>query len=222
MNVFISYRRADTQDFAGRLADALRSARGLGEIFIDVDAISAGEDFSARLDRALEKADICLIIIGPNWDLARLTDANDFVRREIEAALASPHRVIPVLANGASMPDANALPSGLEKLAVLNAVSVRHQDFARDCAHLVDLMLGRTPAHQRSWLARNAWAANMLRALGGMTLAGVALLVLAMLLKALTGQPLQEVLGGEGPVWLFILAILGAGAALPFWFSRRR
>lgn len=222
MNVFISYRRADTQDFAGRLADALRSARGLGEVFIDVDAISAGENFSARLDRALEKADICLIIIGPHWDLSRLSDPDDFVRREIAAALASPHRVIPVLANGAGMPDGKSLPPGLEKLAVLNAASVRHQDFARDCAHLVDLMLGRTPAHKRSWLARNAWATGVLRAAGGMTLSGVALLALAMLLKSLTGLPLQEVLGGQGPVWLFILAVLGAGTALPFWLSRRR
>lgn len=220
MNIFISYRRADTQDFAGRLADALRSARGLGEVFIDVDAINAGENFAARLDHALAKADICLIIIGPNWDLARLADGDDFVRREIEAALASPHRIIPVLANGAAMPEAKSLPPGLERLALLNAVSVRHQDFARDCAHLIDLMLGRTPAHQLGWLARHRWAANILRAVGGMVAAGVALLVLAMILRAATGRSLDALLGGEGPVWLIILAILGAGAALPFWISR--
>lgn len=222
MNVFISYRRADTQDFAGRLADALRSTRGLGEVFIDVDGINAGEDFAVRLDHALAKADICLVIIGPNWDLARLADSNDFVRREIAAALASPHRVIPLLANGAAMPEPSALPEELRPLATLNAVSVRHQDFSRDVANLIDVMLGRAPAHARGWLSRNPWAVVILRIMGGMAAALIALLAVTMILRATTGRSLDALLGGEGPVWLSILAALGMGAALPFWLKARK
>ncbi len=223
MNIFVSYRRADTQDFAGRLADALRAAPGLGDVFIDVDAIAAGENFATRLDHALAKAGICLVIIGPAWDLARLADADDFVRREVEAALASPHRVIPVLANGAVMPQPSALPEELRPLSQLNAVSVRHQDFARDCAHLIDVIAGRLPAHaRRGFLAQRPWAATLLRSLSGMAIGGVLLLILTMILRTLTGQSLDAFLGGPGPVWLVIIGTLASGAALPLWRHWRK
>jgi hypothetical protein len=58
-----------------------------------------------------------LVVIGTHWlsitddnGRRRLDDSEDFVRREIEAALQSGIRVIPVLVDGATMPPSDQLP----------------------------------------------------------------------------------------------------------------
>ena len=43
MNVFISYRRSDTQDLAGRIADRIRAVPEVDHVFIDVDGIEPGQ-----------------------------------------------------------------------------------------------------------------------------------------------------------------------------------
>ena len=67
---------------------------------------------------------VLLVVIGGWWLTAtgedgrrRLDDPGDFVRLEIEAALARHVRVIPVLVDGARMPRAADLPASLEGLA---------------------------------------------------------------------------------------------------------
>ena len=60
-----------------------------------------------------------LAVIGPHWLAAgqdgqrRLDDPADFVRLEIEAALARGVRVIPVLVDGAQLPRPEQLPASL-------------------------------------------------------------------------------------------------------------
>ncbi|MGZ8156956.1 MAG: toll/interleukin-1 receptor domain-containing protein, partial [Burkholderiales bacterium] len=68
--IFISYRRADSDGWAGRLRDALRVRFG-DLVFQDVDNIADGEIFSDVIDRALNECDVALIIIGPSWGSAR-------------------------------------------------------------------------------------------------------------------------------------------------------
>ncbi len=68
--IFISYRRADSDGWAGRLRDALRARFG-NRVFQDVESIADGEIFSEVIDRALQECDVALIIIGPNWASAR-------------------------------------------------------------------------------------------------------------------------------------------------------
>ncbi len=46
--VFISYRRADTAAAAGRLYDRFCRLLGAKNVFLDVDAIEAGENFEAK------------------------------------------------------------------------------------------------------------------------------------------------------------------------------
>ena len=91
--IFISYRRADSDGWAGRLRDALRVR--FGElVFQDVDNIPDGEIFSDVIDRALRECDVALIIIGPNWASARdehgvrrLDHEDDWVRTETAMVL---------------------------------------------------------------------------------------------------------------------------------------
>ena len=85
-----------------------------------------------------------MAVIGPNWLTAadergrrRLDDPDDFVRLEIEAALARGVRVIPVLAEGAVVPRRQDLPESLAGLARRNALLIRHESFRSDATRLV-------------------------------------------------------------------------------------
>jgi hypothetical protein len=49
--IFVSYRRQETRDLAGRLCDRLRDQFGESQVFIDVDAIEPGVDFAEEIFR---------------------------------------------------------------------------------------------------------------------------------------------------------------------------
>ena len=141
-SVFISYRRDDSAGFAGRLADALEQRLGAGAVFRDVDDIQPGADFEAVIARGLDQVRAVLVVIGPGWlDAAvdgqrRLDRADDFVRREVEQALASGKPVVPVLVGGATMPAANALPIALRGLANRQALVLDDASWSADLARL--------------------------------------------------------------------------------------
>jgi hypothetical protein len=134
--VFISYRRSDSADAAGRLYDRLEARFGRDNVFMDVDDIPLGVDFRRHLQEAVGRCDVLLVVIGehfsdaryedgPKEDRRRLDDPTDFVRVEIEAALARSIPVVPVLVGRASMPGEEELPDGLKPLAYRNAAEVR-------------------------------------------------------------------------------------------------
>jgi len=137
--VFISYRRADSATFSGRIYDHLTQALGRREVFKDVDDIPPGVDFPSYIGQTLSHSDVLLAIIGPQWlaaapgEAPRLLDPADFVRVEIASGLQLGLTVIPLLVDGATMPAAEALPEELRPLTRLNALMVRNDpDFRRD------------------------------------------------------------------------------------------
>ena len=108
--IFISYRRDDSQGFAGRLEDDLSERFGEARVFRDRE-IPAGVDFATHLEARLSEAEVMLVVIGRDWLDAknsagerRLGLQDDWVRREIERALARDIAVVPVLVGGAAMP----------------------------------------------------------------------------------------------------------------------
>jgi len=142
--IFISYRRTDNAHAAHRLYEFLTDQFGPGSTFIDLDNIAPGADFVRSIDDAIARSRVLLAIIGPNWLHAhnesgarRLDDPGDFVRLEIERALRSHVRVIPVLAD-ATMPAPSQLPPSLQELSRLNALLLRLESFRADCDHLAD------------------------------------------------------------------------------------
>jgi hypothetical protein len=141
--LFLSYRRDDSAGFAGRLADALEAAFGAGSVFRDVDDIRPGEDFTRAINVQLKSVDAVLVMIGPHWlaggadGRRRLDTADDFVRMEIEAALASDKPVIPLLVGAARMPDATDLPPALAGLARRQAVVLSDSNWRGDVERLV-------------------------------------------------------------------------------------
>jgi hypothetical protein len=226
VKVFISYRRGDTQDFTGRLADKLRAARGIAQVFLDVEEIDAGEDFVRRIRKSIAESEVCLIVVGAKWadesGAVRLRDDGDFVRLEVIECLKSGHRIVPVLANDAAMPAPDVLPPELQDLTRLNAVSVRHADFDRDTDHLVDVIFSRKkPGALGAFFRRHPLAGLVLQSLGGAFAAFLALVVLLAVLEKITTHSLNEYVGSGLAILIPVLVTL-AGAAWPWVLRLRR
>jgi hypothetical protein len=58
--VFVSYRRDDSADVAGRLADSLVYRFGAERVFIDVEAIGPGADYVEAITGAVEA---CAVLV---------------------------------------------------------------------------------------------------------------------------------------------------------------
>jgi eukaryotic-like serine/threonine-protein kinase len=114
-------------------------------VFKDVDSIPLGQDFRGHLNEVVGGCAAVLAIIGPRWTDARnsagqrrLEDSDDFVRIELEAALARDIPVVPVLVAHAPMPGAAELPTSLASMAFRQSIEVRPDpDFHNDATRLI-------------------------------------------------------------------------------------
>lgn len=152
--IFISYRRADSSDAAGRIYDRLAAAFGPQNIFKDVDSIPAGADFAQEIATRLAGCQVVIVVIGRFWltpakqgGPPRLHDPKDFVRIEVEHALRKKLFIIPALVSKASMPGSDKLPKSLHALATRHALPVRPDpDFHRDMDRLIEAIRSRFPS----------------------------------------------------------------------------
>lgn len=133
--IFISYRRADSDDEAKSIYANLVAAFGEAAAFMDIDKIYLGENFQAKIEEEIINCDVVLVIIGPAWTMItdennhrRLHNPDDFVRREVEFGLRHKKRVIPVLVNNATMPTTADLPASLYELSFLNAIALAGEE----------------------------------------------------------------------------------------------
>jgi tetratricopeptide (TPR) repeat protein len=145
--VFISYRRQEASHLAGRLYDRLAARFGEDQVFMDVDSIEPGLDFTEVIAQAVGGCRVLLALIGDRWSTAvdeaghrRLDDPDDTVRLEVEAALERDIRVIPILVEGAVMPRRQELPESLARLVRRNALRISHESFRQDAARLVQIL----------------------------------------------------------------------------------
>jgi hypothetical protein len=162
--IFLSYRRMDTSGHAGRISNDLGRCFGNSVMFRDINSIGPGVDFVQALEQAIQSARVCLVLIGDTWltetaadGERRLDSPDDHVRREIEMALDKEGlKVIPLLVEGAHMPDEDDLPVSIQKLARLQAVELSESRWDYDMARLVTV-LGATGIGQRFYqrLSRN-------------------------------------------------------------------
>jgi TIR domain len=156
--IFISYRRADSQAVTGRIREKLVETFGPDGVFVDVDNIPPGADFSEYYKKWLmNEAAVILVVIGKTWasvkdekdatGLPRIQKDGDHVRIEVATALGMAELiVIPVLVDDAKMPAGGELPPDLQKLTVVNGVSVRHDpDFGHDMQKLVATIRSTQP-----------------------------------------------------------------------------
>jgi hypothetical protein len=126
----VSYRREDSKWIAGRIFDRLEDHYGKGNVFIDIDTIPVGLDFREQIQHSLTECDVLVAIIGPRWlgtdeqGHHAISDDADWVRLEIETALAKKIPVIPVLIDRTRLPKASELPESLRNLAFRQAAEV--------------------------------------------------------------------------------------------------
>ena len=115
---FISYRRDDSRWQARPIQEAFCRVVPRDHVFMDIDSIPPGANFRKVLKDWVDGCDVLLALIGPGWIDAtdprtgrrRLENASDFVRIEIGEALARDIPVVPVLLDGAPMPDSDGAP----------------------------------------------------------------------------------------------------------------
>ena len=160
LHFFVTYRRADSAPYAGRLHDALVDQFGEDKVFQDVSGIDPGEDFEVAIDAALDQAAAVLVLIGPNWlapaadGLPRLHDPHDYVRIEVSKSLARNIPVVPILVGGAALPSAAELPADLVPLTRRQAVVLQDNDWQNDVEGLIERLRGETRTKGRlAWVA---------------------------------------------------------------------
>ncbi|MEO6409228.1 MAG: toll/interleukin-1 receptor domain-containing protein [Burkholderiaceae bacterium] len=160
-DIFLSYRRQDSQSATGRLADRLEAHFGADRVFHDIESIPLGDDFAATIRRAIRSATVLLVMVGPDWLAAsasdgrpRLDDSADFVRLEIEAAFAQGIAVVPVLVDDARMPTAPQLPASLAPFARCEAIELSTSRWQQDSRRLIEQLQSRFA------IESNAVAAN--------------------------------------------------------------
>jgi hypothetical protein len=145
--IFLSYRREDTRHVVGRIGDRLMDHFGDERVFVDVDTIEPGLDFSEAIAAAVESCEVLLALIGDRWlgstdrtGRRKLDNSNDLVRLEIEAALERNIRVIPVLVDGVAMPTPEELPPSMAGLARRQAFELSYSRFRDDARRLVGFL----------------------------------------------------------------------------------
>ncbi len=159
IRLFINYRRADAAAYARDIYGALSDHFGADSVFMDIDKIELGSDFSEALDGALDDCHILIAVIGRDWLSAadghgqrRIDQPDDYVRLELEAALHRNIRIIPVLVQDASMPSSAQLPDSLASLGRRQAFELTDRRWNLDMGILVEELdklvarLGHAPA----------------------------------------------------------------------------
>jgi formylglycine-generating enzyme required for sulfatase activity len=122
---------------------------------MDVDSIPIGVDFVEFLEGWVEQCDIMLALIGAGWaegidpktGRRRLENPDDFVRIEVRKGLSRGIPVVPIMLDGATIPDAGQLPDDLQQLMRRNAEFIDHRTVETDVERLIrKLRLADRPA----------------------------------------------------------------------------
>jgi hypothetical protein len=152
--IFISYRREDAADVAGRIRDWLVQTRRITreDIFMDVSTILPGADFMKVITDTIRQCRAVIVVISPSWLKQVNSPDTSYVRAEAEIALDQLVTVIPVLVGGTKLPDDEQLPEKLRVLKRLNAQPLRHETFDYDMGR-VSGALGLGGGIRIGWVA---------------------------------------------------------------------
>lgn len=143
LGIFISYRHIDSGGYANAIYQSLVSYFGDKQVFRDVNAINPGDPWPERLDRTLSSCDVVIAVIGPDWlSVAddggqRLANPDDWVRRELEHAVARGIPIVPTLVGDAELPARARLPETLQPLLDRQSIELRNASWTGDVARLV-------------------------------------------------------------------------------------
>jgi hypothetical protein len=212
----------------GHLADTLAARFGSEEVFRDIETIAAGDDFRNALNAAVQSAQVMLVVIGRSWTRlhgstspSRLLEHGDYVRMEIEAALAQDLPIIPVLVERARMPAADDLPESLRAVAYRQALELSHSRWRYDTERLVRHLtryglVPRTPATASAW---SLDARGLMSAFARLPSDFLGLLYEPRRLLTLRGSGSVEDVVQAG-IFLFVTQVIGGLLVLQVWPTR--
>jgi hypothetical protein len=142
-------------------------------VFMDVDSIEPGQNFSDHLSEVLGQCDVMVAMMGSCWP-QRLIDESDWVRLEIETAITRKIPIIPVLIDKTKMPGKSTLPETIQKLTYFQATTLDTVgDFDGDMQRLI-MAISRYLPDKRSQVSIHCRTFAKLAerfALGAMTIA---------------------------------------------------
>ena len=98
--VFISYRRSDGADLAAKVSEALKSVLPAAAIFLDIEGIHLGEDFSQVIFDYIQNCDVVVVVVTQDWIDEVLKDTGtkpNWVRIELETALRQRKVLVPIV-----------------------------------------------------------------------------------------------------------------------------
>ncbi|MER6182382.1 toll/interleukin-1 receptor domain-containing protein [Streptomyces sp. NPDC001652] len=185
--VFINYRRGDHSETVEHLYAELDRHFGRGQVFLDRPSIVPGQRFSDTLRARVDDCEVLLAVIHPGWadvrDVSgarRLDDEEDWVRREIEQALASGKVLIPVFLDGVTAPRPSELPPSIRELVGRNGQPLRRTHRSSDLAELIAVLEGLVrpewrplPAPEERGRRPGRWLGVLTAVLACVVLAGV-------------------------------------------------
>jgi hypothetical protein len=140
--IFLCYRRRDAGGYARAICDQLIRRFEGDRVFLDVQTIEGGQPWDETIKRAVAASDVLVVLIGPDWlidreGVRRLDEQNDPVRREIMTALDRDVPIVPVLLQGAVMPEESALPEHIQMLTRKQAIDVTDSDWDRSMERVI-------------------------------------------------------------------------------------
>lgn len=132
MDIFISYRRSGGIDIARNIWNALREERYYA--FFDLDAIREGE-FPELIYQNISKSNNFVIILTPNALERCVASEEDWVRRELSAAIRQGKNMIPIACEGFQYPE--YLPDDIAKIKDIQTISYNGVNFQETIEKLI-------------------------------------------------------------------------------------
>jgi len=127
MQIFISYRRSCSWELSRLIYQRLID-QGFS-VFIDLEEIRGG-NFDEKLTKNIETCEYFLPILSQGTlNPERISNKDDWVRKEIELALALNKRIIPIISEGFTFPTEDEIPDSLRPLSKKSGVRIPHDYF---------------------------------------------------------------------------------------------
>ncbi|MET9108221.1 toll/interleukin-1 receptor domain-containing protein [Streptomyces zhihengii] len=147
-DVFINYRTGDGEKTAALIDQELSRRFGSDRIFRASKSIAPGRAYPQELLTGLRRSAVLLAVIGPDWTnfQTRLSDPEDWVRKEIVEAFACELPVVPVLdGRKTERLSSTDLPAELGRLAEIQSVLFSTQDAEAGLKRLGDVVADLVP-----------------------------------------------------------------------------
>jgi hypothetical protein len=129
LRVIIVAREASLKSIAERLYQRIADKFGAAQVALGAESLSEpGESLSEAIEQRIRSSDALIVLIGTQWlEGDWVNKKRDPERIALLAAIESKKRILPLLVDGASLPDEEQLPEALHPLLDRAGVPIRSE-----------------------------------------------------------------------------------------------